>query len=353
MILNNTKLHNPFLAWLIISFLLVYLMIIVGGITRLTDSGLSITEWQLFNGILPPLNSSEWNYYFSLYKKIPQYKLLNYNMSLSEFKIIYFWEYGHRLLGRIIGLFFLIPLIFFTIKKVINKKYLINFYIIFLLIIFQGIIGWYMVKSGLTNDVSVSHYRLALHLSVAFIIISSIYWNFLNIINKNNIKFFVFLKMSLFFQILLYLVFVQIVLGALVSGLDAGKLYQTWPLMNSSFVPEGLNLTHLKNLYNFNDRSLVQFYHRNTAYFISLYFIFIGILIWRYKFVYLYKKYLIILFFFTLQIILGIYTLISGLNIYLAFSHQFSSVLLFLSVLYLNFHYYKENINNISQIKGK
>ena len=210
MILNNTKLHNFFLAWLILCFLLVYLMIIVGGITRLTDSGLSITEWELFNGILPPKNANEWNYYFSLYKEIPQYKLLNYNMSLSEFKIIFFWEYGHRLLGRIIGIFFLIPLIFFSITKVINKKQLKNFIIIFLLICFQGIVGWYMVKSGLTNDVTVSHYKLSLHLSIAFVIISLIYWNFLNIINNNNINFFNFSKLSIFFQIFLYLSLIHI-----------------------------------------------------------------------------------------------------------------------------------------------
>ena len=346
MILNNTKLQNFLLAWLIISFLLVYLMIIVGGITRLTDSGLSITEWELFSGVLPPMNAKEWDYYFSLYKEIPQYKLLNYNMSLSEFKIIFFWEYGHRLLGRIIGIFFLIPLIFFSITNVINKKQLKNFLIIFLLICFQGIVGWYMVKSGLTNDVTVSHYRLSLHLSIAFVIISLIYWNFLNIINNNNINFFNFSKLSIFFQIFLYLVFFQIILGAFVSGLDAGKLYQTWPLMNSTFVPDDLNLYNIKNLLDFNDRSLVQFYHRNIAYFISLYLIFIGILIFKYRFSHLYKNYFIIVSFCVLQIILGIYTLISGLNIYLAFFHQFTSVLLFLSILHLNFHYYKENINN-------
>ena len=235
MILNNTKLHNFFLAWLILSFLLVYLMIIVGGITRLTDSGLSITEWELFSGVLPPMNANEWDNYFSLYKEIPQYKLLNYNMSLSEFKIIFLWEYGHRLLGRIIGVFFLIPLIFFSITKVINKKQLKNFLIIFLLICFQGIVGWYMVKSGLTNDVTVSHYRLSLHLSIAFVIISLIYWNFLNIINNNNIDFFNFSKLSIFFQIFLYLVFFQIILGAFVSGLDAGKLYQNMAINEQNF----------------------------------------------------------------------------------------------------------------------
>ena len=136
------------------------------------------------------------------------------------------------------------------------------------------------------------------------------------------------------------------VLGAFVSGLDAGKLYQTWPLMNKTFVPDDLNLYNIKNLLDFNDRSLVQFYHRNIAYFISLYLIFIGILIFRHRFSYLYKNYFIILSLCVLQIILGIYTLISGLNIYLAFFHQFTSVLLFLSILHLNFHYYKENINN-------
>tara|TARA_B100001093_G_scaffold288180_1_gene275317 strand:+ start:4643 stop:5173 length:531 start_codon:yes stop_codon:yes gene_type:complete len=165
-------------------------MVIVGGLTRLTNSGLSITEWELIKGILPPLNDQQWGNYFLLYKQIPQYQLVNSNMSLQEFKVIFYWEYFHRVLGRLIGVFFLVPLIYFYITDKINKEYLKVCFIILFLIIFQGFIGWYMVKSGLVNNISVSHYRLSLHLSIAFIIISLIFWMLLNVrFRKFNIFF--------------------------------------------------------------------------------------------------------------------------------------------------------------------
>ena len=166
--------------WLMLITLLVALMIVVGGLTRLTDSGLSITKWDLIAGIIPPLSSSDWEKYFSLYKEIPEYKLLNSSMTLNEFKVIYFWEYGHRILGRLIGLFYFLPLLYFTWKRVFSKKDLISFYLIFFLILFQGFIGWYMVKSGLVDRTDVSHYRLSLHLTLAFIIFILLLWNYLN-----------------------------------------------------------------------------------------------------------------------------------------------------------------------------
>ena len=154
-------------------------MIIVGGLTRLTDSGLSITKWQLFSGIIPPLNQNDWTTYFNLYKKIPEFSELNYNMTLNEFKIIFWWEWGHRQLGRLIGLSVLIPLIFFSIKH--GLWVLKNYGLIFLLVCFQGFIGWYMVSSGLIDRIDVSHYRLSLHLVTAFIILSVIFWKFLKL----------------------------------------------------------------------------------------------------------------------------------------------------------------------------
>jgi len=145
---NEKKINKLFLYWLIISLTMVFFIIIIGGLTRLTDSGLSITKWELFKGIIPPLSNASWESYFEQYKEIPQYKLLNFNMSINEFKIIFYWEYFHRVLARIIGLFFLIPLIFFIFSKKINIQYLKICSIIFLLILIQGIIGWFMVKSG-------------------------------------------------------------------------------------------------------------------------------------------------------------------------------------------------------------
>ena len=170
------KINRLFFYWLFLSLILVFSIIIVGGLTRLTNSGLSITEWELFKGILPPLSYSSWQFYFEEYKKIPQYQLLNNNMSLDEFKVIFYWEYFHRILARLIGLFFLIPLVLFYLSKKIKYEYMNICYIIFVLIFLQGIIGWYMVVSGLTKDVTVSHYRLSIHLVNAIIIISMLFW---------------------------------------------------------------------------------------------------------------------------------------------------------------------------------
>ena len=172
MYIDNSKLKVHISLWLGTMFWLISIMIIVGGLTRLTDSGLSITKWQLFSGILPPLNENDWVQYFNLYKEIPEFKLQNYSMSMNEFKIIFWWEWIHRFLGRLIGLAYLIPLIYFSFK--LKFKYLINLYLIFFLICFQGFIGWYMVSSGLVDRVDVSHYRLSLHLLVAFLILSLI-----------------------------------------------------------------------------------------------------------------------------------------------------------------------------------
>ena len=167
----NKNQNNKFISlWLLLITFLVALIIIVGGLTRLTDSGLSITKWNLFTGIFPPISPNDWEKSFSLYKKIPEYKLLNSSMSLEQFKIIYWWEYVHRLLGRAIGLLFLLPLVYLTIKKKLSKKNIISFYFILLLMLLQGFVGWYMVKSGLVDRTDVSQYRLSLHLTLAIII---------------------------------------------------------------------------------------------------------------------------------------------------------------------------------------
>ena len=179
MYIENKVIKKYISLWLMSMFLIIAIMIIVGGLTRLTDSGLSITQWQLFSGILPPFNEIQWNEYFELYKKIPEYKLQNFSMELDEFKVIFWWEFFHRFLGRLIGIFFLLPLIFFTLR--LGFKRTRKLYLIFILICFQGFIGWYMVSSGVVDRVDVSHYRLSLHLVLAFIILSLIYWNYLSL----------------------------------------------------------------------------------------------------------------------------------------------------------------------------
>ena len=335
---QEVRTNNLFLYWLTISLFLVFILIIVGGLTRLTNSGLSIIEWELFSGILPPMNEVAWNLYFEKYKTIPQYKLINSSMSLNEFKIIFYWEYFHRILARVIGVFFFIPLVYFYFSKHIKKKYLISCSVIFLLIVLQGIFGWYMVKSGLVFDVTVSHYRLSLHLTTAIIIISFIFWLLNNILNKKDKTFLRFTKEYVPYQILIILVFLQIIIGAFVSGLDAGMIYQTWPKMGNHYIPNDLSFNKVKIYFDFDNHSLVQFYHRNLAYFIIIYSLFLSFKILINKRRNLYQPIKILLSLLLIQIIFGISTLVSGLNIYLASIHQILGVLLVLSVI--NLYYF-------------
>ena len=339
--IHDKKINYLFFNWLTICLISVFLIILVGGLTRLTNSGLSITQWELFRGIMPPLNDNTWNEYFELYKEIPQFKLINFNMNLAEFKIIFYWEYFHRILGRFIGIFFLIPLLYFHFTKKIRRDYILTCYIIFFLIVVQGIIGWYMVKSGLVNDVTVSHYRLSLHLSTALIIISSIFWLIINIKNNTHKGFFNVAKKNIIFQMLFFLILLQVILGAFVSGLDAGKIYQTWPLMGQSFVPNDLILKNFNNFFDFNNHSLVQFYHRSLAYLITIYIFILGFYIYKKKIKKIYYSFNLMIFFLIIQVILGVLTLLSGLNIYLASAHQIGSVLLILGSINLYYSYIK------------
>ena len=323
MYIYNKKLKDQISIWLGFMFILISFMIVVGGLTRLTDSGLSITKWQLFSGVLPPLNKNDWLEYFALYKEIPEYKLQNFSMTLSEFKVIFWWEWGHRILGRLIGLAFILPLIYFTIKlKFKNVK---NFYFIFFLICFQGFIGWYMVSSGLIDRVDVSHFRLSVHLLIAFFILSLILWNYFklkNIILSNN-------RVSTFIPIIfLILIFAQITIGAFVSGMDAGTIYNSWPLMGNSFFPDDNEFKNMFQINAFSDPSLVQFMHRNLAYIISVYYIFIFIKVYKNKIKNLYNVVNILGIILILQIVLGVLVLLFGAHIFYASMHQISSIFL-------------------------
>ena len=338
MYIENKQAKKYISFWLILMFWIISIMIIIGGLTRLTDSGLSITQWNLFSGILPPLNEENWNNYFNLYKEIPEYKLQNFSMTINEFKVIFWWEWFHRLLGRLIGLSFLLPLLFFSFK--IGFKKLINLYLIFILICFQGFIGWYMVSSGLVDRVDVSHFRLSIHLLVAFFILSLILWNYLKLKNitfpKKKLNFLIPL-------IFLILIFCQILIGAFVSGMDAGKIYNSWPLMGSSYFPDDNKLVNLFNFSVFNDPSLVQFIHRNLAYLILIFYIFILVKIYRDNLTGFFYSINLLGFLLIIQIILGILTLLYGAQIFLASMHQISSIFLVSSCVY--FLYINKKIN--------
>ena len=331
----NSDIYIKYLKlWLITLFLLIILMVAVGGLTRLTDSGLSITAWELFTGILPPLNINEWNYYFSEYKKIPEYQNINYGMTLNEFKIIFYWEYAHRLLARFVGLFTFIPLIFFSLKFKNNQYYSNKYYWIFFLVCLQGFIGWYMVSSGLIENNDVSHFRLSIHLSLALFILCLIFWFILSIykIKKYEFKF-----SNLFLLLIFTLIVIQIILGAFLSGLDGGLIYNTWPDMNGSFFPTDVSNLDLFSTKLFNNVSIIQFLHRFTAYLILFFILILNYLFIKNKF-----NISNIIFFdiaILLQVFLGIITLISGVEIKYASLHQLGSIFVlttYLVILYKN-----------------
>ena len=326
---ENNNLNQQLKIWLFVLLSMIILIILIGGLTRLTDSGLSITTWELFVGFLPPLTNDKWKDYFDLYKTIPEYNEQNSNMSLSEFKVIFWWEWGHRQLGRLIGLTVLLPLIYFTLK---NGLWVLKKYgIIFLLVCLQGFFGWYMVSSGLVDRIDVSHYRLSIHLVTAFLILSIIFWKLLRLTQTriNDISFN--LRLFKFFFILL---FIQLIIGAFVSGMDAGKLYNTWPLMGSSYFPDDSKYIEFLNINFFDNPSIVQFLHRNLAYLIVIIYIYLLILVFRDTNKIFRKPIIIIGISIFLQVILGVVTLLSGVKIIYASLHQINSILVILSSLY-------------------
>ena len=334
MFVNSDNYIKYLKLWLITLFLLIVLIIGVGGLTRLTDSGLSITAWELFTGILPPLNIIEWNFYFSEYKKIPEYQNINYDMSLVEFKIIFYWEYAHRLLARFIGLFTLLPLIFFSFKYKNTKYYSNKYYLIFFLVCFQGFIGWYMVSSGLIQNNDVSHFRLSIHLSLALFILCLIFWFILSIFKIKKFEF-KFPKILLLF--ILTLIILQIILGAFLSGLDGGLIYNSWPDMNGSFFPGDVHYSDLLNTHLFSNVSIIQFLHRFTAYLLLFFIIILNYFFMKNK--HNIKNIILFDLAILLQVFLGIITLISGVEIKYASLHQLGSIFVlttYLAIIYKN-----------------
>ena len=337
----NSHINHQLKIWLLILLSLIILIILVGGLTRLTDSGLSITTWELFAGFLPPLTNDKWVDYFKLYKTIPEYQEQNFNMTLDEFKLIFWWEWAHRQLGRLIGLITLLPLLYFAIK---NGLWVVKRYgIIFILVCLQGFLGWYMVSSGLVNRIDVSHYRLSIHLFTAFIILSMVFWNILKLtklqINQISIKLF-------FIKFFLVLLFIQLIIGAFVSGMDAGTIYNSWPLMGASYFPDDSKMIEFLNISVFDNPSIVQFLHRNLAYLIMIVYIFLLISIFKETNKIFRKPILIIGISLFLQVVLGVLTILSGVKIIYASLHQINSILIILSTLYFLYISKYEKKNN-------
>jgi cytochrome c oxidase assembly protein subunit 15 len=337
MIVNMDPFKRFVEIWLYSMFILVFLIVAIGGLTRLTDSGLSITEWELFKGVLPPLNDAKWLFYFNEYKKIPEYVEINYNMTLSEFKVIYYWEYGHRILARLIGLFSIVPLIYLFIKYKNERKNIFKYSVIFILICVQGFVGWFMVSSGLIENTDVSHYRLALHLSLALTILSIIFWFIMETIKISPFKKKFNNSFLNFFFILIIL---QIVLGAFLAGMDGGLIYNSWPDMNGNFLPNDISNIDLFLYSSLENPSVVQFYHRFTAYLLFISLLFLNYYTYRTKIDF--KPVLTLNIAIFVQIVLGIVTLITGVKITYASLHQLGSVFVLTSFLYIK---YKNTIN--------
>jgi len=259
--------HGRAIRWWLLSVAaLIAIMVLVGGATRLTESGLAIVEWKPVTGTLPPLNQAQWTEAFEAYKTIPQYRELNAGMNLAEFKTIFWWEWSHRLLGRVIGVAYLLPFLWFLWRGVLSADLKRRLWLIFGLGALQGAVGWWMVASGLSQRVEVSQYRLATHLVLALLIFAAIVWTLRRLVGRPSLVASSRLKITS--MALLVLTFVQLYLGALVAGLRAGKIYNTWPDIDGALIPSASRLFFeapwWRNL--FDNTLTVQFEHRMTAY---------------------------------------------------------------------------------------
>lgn len=308
------------IRWLWVVGLMVFAMVVVGGITRLTESGLSITEWKPVSGAIPPLSHAEWAAAFEKYQQIPEYKEINgpAGMTLSDFKFIFFWEWVHRLLGRLIGVAFALPLAWFWVKKQIPQGYKPRLLALLALGGLQGAIGWWMVSSGLSERTDVSHYRLAVHLLAALFILAGIVWTALDLDQwrKGNHRP---ARLTGFGAAVGGILFVQLLFGAWVAGLNAGYVSNTWPLMNDRFFPEGIDMARGALSALVNDPYLTHFVHRWWAWVLVAALI---LLARRVKAMHVRRASIAIHSAFGVQILLGIATVLSGINIALAVLHQ-------------------------------
>jgi cytochrome c oxidase assembly protein subunit 15 len=322
--------------WLGALAALIMAMILVGGATRLTDSGLSITEWQPVVGAIPPLSESDWNEAFAAYKTIPEYTQLKRGMSLDEFKTIYWWEWAHRALGRLIGVAFLVPFVAFWIAAYIPRALLPRFLGLFVLGGLQGALGWYMVKSGLTHRTDVSQYRLAAHFGLALVILGYTLWLMFGLGRARGARAVHGSRSALWVAgFVLVLIFVQMLAGALVAGLDAGMGYNTWPLINGALVPPGLGEASPWYLNLFENPLAVQFNHRMLGYAVVL--AALGQLAWlalKGAAPPLLGTALTLALFAMLQAALGVWTLLLSVPIALGLAHQAGAIAIFAVALY-------------------
>lgn len=327
--------NKTVIYWLLTGCFLIFIMVVVGGITRLTHSGLSMSDYKLITGTIPPLNEQEWNEAFDLYKQYPEYQKLNYNFTLEDFKSIYFWEWLHRVIGRVIGLVFIIPFIYFLIRKQLSKPTIKKAIILLFMGGFQGFLGWYMVKSGLVDRPDVSHYRLAAHLSTAFLTFAYTFWVALDLIFPKKKE--IHKKFRNLIRLGLVILMIQIIYGAFVAGLDAGFMHNHWPMMSEGKFMHPTVYSELEPTYlNFLEgKSGVQFVHRIMAYVVV---IVLG-MIWfkgqKMDLTTYQKKGLnAILIFVGLQFVLGVMTIMLQVPVWLGVAHQVGAFFLLSAVVF-------------------
>lgn len=322
--------------WLITCMILVATMVWIGGVTRLSESGLSIVEWKLFSGIFPPLTHSGWQQAFADYQTSPEYKFKNAFFTLSDFKQIFWLEYLHRLLGRITGLVLVLPFIYFSLRKKLPSYINTNMAIACLLVAMQGTVGWIMVKSGLEHDPRVNPFKLALHLSLAFSLFSLLFWTWLSV--RNTVRISIpSMRFIIAIRLVTACVILQIVMGALVAGLDAGLTYNTYPLMDGAWIPEHITQLSLMHDKVFANVAFVQFIHRIGAIIVAVSCFALGLVGALNAPPSTRRSFSLLLLALCIQFILGVATLVYVVPLPLASAHQMGALFLLSSLIYINY----------------
>ncbi len=324
-------------GWLLICAAVIFGMILLGGVTRLTNSGLSMVEWRPLMGVVPPLSEEAWQASFEKYKQFPEYRKVNLGMTLHEYKSIFMYEYLHRMLGRLIGVIFLLPMLYFAIRGRIRPGLMPKLLVLFFLGACQGLLGWYMVKSGLVDNPRVSQYRLTAHLGLAFAIYAYMVWLALDLLSPQGVAAGGALRRCAGWALgLVGVVYLMILSGGLVAGTRAGFAYSTWPLMGTSFIPPGLYAGTPAWLDAFEDITTIQFNHRMLAYLVFVLVMAFAAVVWQRT---AERKIRVALALMVatllLQVTLGISTLLLHVPLYLAAAHQGGAVLLLSATLYV------------------
>ncbi len=334
--------HRALILWLLSGCLLVYIMVVVGCITRLTHSGLSITDWKLI-GFIPPLNEHSWNERFVLYQQSPEYKLVNTGMSVEEFKSIFWWEYIHRLIGMFIGAVFMVGFVILFAKRKINRLMMLKLLVLVALGALQGMIGWWMVKSGLEKNPAVSHYRLAIHLMSAFMVFAFTLWYALELIYPKEGLELTKEGHQLFIPAIVVsaVLILQIVYGAFVAGLKAGMFYPTWPKMGDEWFPEETIIVSNSFVHNFMSNGAgVQFVHRTLAVILCVLVAWFWVKSNKVKLnKQQYKGVTLLIYGITIQFFLGVFTLLYHVPVVMGVLHQTGAFFLFIVAVYLLFHF--------------